>query len=400
MSHPKTSAVLFATIFPQTVVSMLVLAPPIMAEQITTTLGLSPAVTGAFTGLVYVFVLATNSQAAPLIGRFGALRLSFGCVAFAGLGLALLASGNLAAMVLATAIIGLGYGPLTPASSQVLARQAGSASLAFIVSVRQTSVPLGGVLAGLVVPRLVLQLGWQQACLVLGLGVALLGLALAPSLRLVREEKASGVGQSSRGLLAPVLFVTGRPSLLALSCASFIFGALQLILSSFLVVHLVRTGGRDLVTAGVHLGVSQVAGVVGRLVWGYIADRMTSPRKLLAAIAALTAIAALLMGFVSADWPGFLTLLVAALFGATASGWNGVYLAEIMREVEPAEVGLATSGSLMFTYFGIVLGPPMFGATAALVGFEGAFVGAAIAVLVGAVIVYPRSRRVRPESAA
>jgi hypothetical protein len=54
------------------------------------------------------------------------------------------------------AIIGLSYGPLTPASSHVLARYRSGAGMAFLVSVRQTSVPMGGVLAGLVAPPLVL----------------------------------------------------------------------------------------------------------------------------------------------------------------------------------------------------------------------------------------------------
>jgi hypothetical protein len=64
-----------------------------------------------------------------------------------GAGLALLAVPHLAASLLATAIIGLSYGPLTPASSHVLARYRSGAGMAFLVSVRQTSVPMGGVLA-------------------------------------------------------------------------------------------------------------------------------------------------------------------------------------------------------------------------------------------------------------
>src|SRR3954465_8462763 len=75
-------------------------------------------------------------------------------------------------------------------------------------------------------------------------------------------------------------------------------------------------------------------------------------------------------GLISYTGPSWLAIPVVILFGATASSWNGVFLAEVMREVKPAEVGFATSGSLMFTYFGVRVGPPLFGLAAAFVGFR------------------------------
>jgi len=63
-----------------------------------------------------------------------------------------------------------------------------------------------------------------------------------------------------------------------------------------------------------------------------------------------------------------------------------VFLAEIVRDVRPAEVGLATSGSLMFTYLGIVLGPSLFGALASAVGFPKAYIVMGAAVLLGGIL--------------
>jgi hypothetical protein len=86
----------------------------------------------------------------------------------------------------------------------------------------------------------------------------------------------------------------------------------------------------------------------GRLGWGFVADRVASPRLLLLGIALLMAVAAGLMSLFTTAWPVGAIVAVVILLGATASGWNGVFLAE--RDVRPAEVGLATSGSLMFTF--------------------------------------------------
>jgi hypothetical protein len=80
--------------------------------------------------------------------------------------------------------------------------------------------------------------------------------------------------------------------------------------------------------------------------------------------------------------PSWLSLPVVLVFGATATGWNGVFLAEIMSAVAPAEVGAATSGGLLFTYGGIVVGPALFGALAHAAGFGAAFLTLAFGALI------------------
>ena len=65
----------------------------------------------------------------------------------------------------------------------------------------------------------------------------------------------------------------------------------------------------------------------------------------------------------TSHWP---ILLLLALFGASAIGWNGVYLAQVAQEVPKAEAATATAGCLFFTYLGVVFGPPVFGTIARL----------------------------------
>ncbi len=61
-------------------------------------------------------------------------------------------------------------------------------------------------------------------------------------------------------------------------------------------------------------------------------------------------------------WPWVAVTLVCAAFGATAIGWNGVFLAEVAREAPAGKAGEATGGTLFFTYFGVLVGPPLFAA--------------------------------------
>jgi MFS family permease len=259
---------LLATFFPQCVVSMLSMSPPIMAGQIALSLGLPPQIAGVYVGLVYAGAILSSSFAAALITRFGPLRTSFACVVTGGAGLALLAVPYLGASLLATAMIGLSYGPLTPASSHVLARYRSDAGVAFLVSLRQTSVPVGGVLAGLVVPPLVLGLGWNAACVALGGTTAALGAAVWITTSVVRNEPPGKPHGHSHSLFEPVRFIFQRPGLASLATSSVIYSAMQLVLSSFLVVYLTSVANLNLILAGALLSASQFAGAAGRLCWG------------------------------------------------------------------------------------------------------------------------------------
>jgi predicted MFS family arabinose efflux permease len=389
--------ILLLTFFPQCVLSMMSMTPPVMASHIAFSLGLSPKIAGVYVGLVYAGAILSSSFSASLITRLGPLRTSCACVVTGGVGLALLSVPHLPVSLLATAIIGLSYGPLTPASSHVLARYRSGPGIAFLVSVRQTSVPMGGVLAGFIAPPLVLWLDWKAACVSIGGVTAALGAAVWIAVSVVRNELPDEPHGHSASLFEPVRFIF-RSGLASLATSSIVYAAMQLVLSSFLVVYLTSVAGLDFVLAGALLSASQLAGVAGRLGWGFVADRVAAPRLLLLGIAVLMAVAAGLMSLFTVAWPVAAIAAVVILLGGTASGWNGVFLAEIIRDVRPAEVGLATAGSMMFAYMGTVLGPSLFGGLASAVGFPKAYLVMGAAVLLGGIIGVFR-RTGRPDNA-
>ncbi len=56
------------------------------------------------------------------------------------------------------------------------------------------------------------------------------------------------------------------------------------------------------------------------------------------------------------------------MFGITAIGWNGVYLAEVARMTPVEQVGRVTGASLFFTFAGVLLGPTSFTAIYSVIG--------------------------------
>jgi MFS family permease len=233
-------------------------------------------------------------------------------------------------------------------------------------SIKQTGVPLGGVLAGLIVPSLLEVIGWQGALLLVSLLCLVCAAVAQPMRQAMDMDRDPKCSLSLVSLMQPIRLVLSHRALVMLAACSFVFSATQLSLVTYLVTFLHDSLGQGLIVAGVALSVSQFAGVGGRVFWGYISDRFLGARRMLAVLAGLMAVSSVATALVTTSMPTVLLLGILAVFGASAIGWNGVYLAEVARQAPKGQASLATGGSLAFTFLGVVLGPPLFGALSAL----------------------------------
>ncbi|MGB3289094.1 MAG: MFS transporter, partial [Burkholderiaceae bacterium] len=244
--------------------------------------------------------------------------------------------------------------------------------MSFVFSVKQTGVPLGGVLAGVIVPGLADLTTWQTAFLVIAAATLLCAVAIQPLCKELDADKDKTQPVSfGNGLTAPLRLVFSQRSLAVLAAVSFMFSMTQLSLVTYMVTFLHDDLGMGLIVAGFTLAVAQTAGVIGRLLWGYISDRYLGPIVMLGLIAVLIAICALATPFLQYFDSQALTLIVLSLFGSSAVGWNGVYLAEVARQAPPGQTSIATGGTLSMTFLGIVIGPPIFGMIAGAFGNYG-----------------------------
>ena len=67
------------------------------------------------------------------------------------------------------------------------------------------------------------------------------------------------------------------------------------------------------------------------------------------------------VGFFTPATSTFLLLAVCFCLGASAIGWNGVYLAHVARIAPEGKAGVATGGTLFFTFAGAIFLPLIFG---------------------------------------
>ena len=352
---------LAATLVVQVLVSVVAFTVPVFAPAAAADLGIDPSNVGIYTSLVYLGAMAASLAAGGLTLRHGAIRLSQFMLVLAAIGVAAVSGASWMLFVASALIVGLGYGPATPASSHLLARHTPPRLLGLVFSIKQTGVPMGAMIAGVLVPFLVVHFGWRGAAW----GVAAICLVGTVLVQPTRREFDVDLKPTERvfrgGVVEPLRLILTSPHLRLLAFASFAFGSTQVSYGVFLVAFLVSAHGMDLQAAGFALSVAQAAGIGGRVLWGAVADRVGNARIVLAGLALGMAISVAATAFYPAAWPYGGLLVVAALAGGTCIGWNGVYLAEVSRLAPDGDVGRATGGALFITYFGVVVTPTLFG---------------------------------------
>ena len=397
-------APLAITLAIQAMVAMALLTVPAMAPRVAEALGVSPAYVGVYIALAYIGAILASLASGAAVARYGAIRVSQAGLMLCAAGLGLCAIPSLWTQAVGALVVGIGYGPITPASSHLLARTTPAARMSLVFSIKQTGVPLGGALAGAIVPGLQQWTGWQAALL----AVAAANLACAFTAQRLRREFDDDRDPARKvrmgNFLEPVRLVLAHRGLRMLSACSFIFSMAQLSFTTYLVTFLTDSLAYGLVAAGAVLSISQVGAVVGRVLWGWVSDRWVGARRMLASLATLMALASVATALLQPSLPMLAVIAVLFVFGASAIGWNGVYLAEVARQAPAGKAGIATGGTLAITFLGVVLGPPVFGGVSGLFGsYRAGFAVLAIPLAVCAFALWRlvrQARRAAPAEAA
>ena len=375
------------TTLAQALVSMAVFAPSVLAPAAQAEIGVAATSVGIFTALVFVGAAFASPLAGGRVVRDGPLRVNQQSLLWAGAGIAVFASAAPLVLACGALAIGMGYGALTPAGSAVLSRRSPPRLRNVIMSIRQSGVTLGGALTGVLLPPLIVSHGWRAAAFT----VAVLCVLFAIVLQTVRErydaERTDVHHPGHSSYIVMLRMVFRHAELREGTLTSFTYSGAQMCCGSFLVVFLTERAGMGLVQAGTVYSIAMIAGIVGRLSWGALADLLDRPRLVLGSIGVITAGCSFAAALVTPQWPYAAIVALCVAFGASAFGWNGLYVAEIARIAAGADVALATGAALMFTYVGIVVMPVVFWLLVTLTGgYAASFMLVGASALAGGVV--------------
>lgn len=364
--HASWIAALGATLLMQSVASFLTQTLPVVAPLITASAGLAPERVGNLSSLAAFGTVLFLLLGGPFLARLGPVRMLQWGVGLAAAGLLVAGLGTLPALMVASLLLGLGYGPTPPAGSRILAATAPAGHRTLIFSVKQAGAPLGGALAGLVAAPVAVAAGWGAALLVAVATAALAAAAIQPLRARLDAERdpARKVGLrdvlSPHAVGAPLAALRIDPLLPRLVALSVAFAVCQGCLFSFTVTWLVESRGMGLVEAGGIFAAMQVAGVVARVLLGWLADRTGNATRNLVVQGFVAAGAVAALALLPPDSRGWVLVSLCALAGFVGASWNGISLAEVARVAPADRVGDVTSGTTLFVFLGYVAGPSAF----------------------------------------
>lgn len=363
-----------ATMLMQLVASFMGQSLPVIAPLIMASTGLAPERVGNLSSLTALATVLYLMIGGVILARMGPVRMLQLGTAMAVTALLVASLGQAWAIFLAAFMLGLGYGPTPPAGSRMLAATAPPAHRSLIFSIKQAGAPAGGALAGIIAAPVALAYGWPAA-LMLAFGVGVFAILVIQPLRPAfdaERNRAQRLGLdaifSPQAIRAPMAALRQNPLLPRVTLLSVSFAIAQGCLFSFTVTWLVEKRGLDLVLAGTVFAGMQLAGVVARILLGWVADRTGNALANLVAQGFGAGAAILALALLPADagfWPLALIAVLCGFFGAS---WNGISLAEVARLAPPGKVAEATAGSTIFVFLGYVAGPSIFATLVSLTG--------------------------------
>ena len=388
----------FAMLMQQAFSYVCQIAMPILADRIADDFGISRAWLGFYLSLQNIAAIIGAMGCGGFILRYGALRISQWCLILMGSSLLVVSTGILWIYPLGAILLGMAA-VSTPASSHILARVCPSRLAPVIFSIKQTGVPVGSLIGGLLIPFLLtisiysatlktpIHLDAYGTAFVTGLIVYLVAFSLQPIRAHFDADRNPAVELTFSGVSETMKFVISHPQLRDISFGAFAFGGLQSIFSGFFILFLIDGLDYSEAEAGSAFAISAFTAVGARIFWGYIGSTLFSARTILGGIGIIGTVGAILTSMYDSSWSYSLILWVAILYNITSLSWHGILLAEIARLSPPDRVGGVTGGVLSFTSVAMMIYPAIYGGLLAITDSYGVgFFVCSIPALVSGII--------------
>ena len=384
----QVAVALAATFSQQTCVSVGRALPAVLAPVIVADMGLATAWIGVYFGINATAALIGQLGCGSFIVRHGALRMSQVALVMLAAGMVLTTFGTSWGFVLSAVIGGSGAAVSTPASSHLLGRVSPPRHAPLVFSIKQTAVPAGLLISGILAPWLTGVGGWRLTFILSAIACIGLVVLLQPLRARFDDDRVSSHAFRVSDFHTTLTSVLRASELRALAIACLAFNGMQQVVTAYFVTYLTHLD-YSLTDAGLVFSVAMSVAVPGRILWGWVGSTLTTPRIVMAGIAFGLAGSGVLMGFFTAAWPVWLVIAVSTGVSLTALSWHGILLAEAARAAPEGKRGAVTGGVLSFGQFGALTEPVVYSVLLGVTGSYGiGFIVCAMpALLVGVMLV-------------
>jgi ACS family hexuronate transporter-like MFS transporter len=332
-------------------------APAAIGPILTEALHLTRAELGLLTTAIWGGMLLGMIPFGVLIDRKGErTMIALGAAVMAGFLLLASMMGSFFPIFLLLLPAAVGAASASPGGTRAIAAWFPRYERGLAMGIRQTGVTVAGILSALLLPPIAAGMGWPAVFR----AVAVIALLSALVFAVFYREP----GGRERPVSSPVdvrRLLTNGGLLRGTAFAWTSMGALGAAVS-YLTVTLNQAQRLAPVLAGVYLGVLQLGGVLGRVGWGMLSDRLGSRGRTMTMTGAVSVLSCLGMALVAHQpLPAALLAPVILVVGLSTMGWNALYIT-LCAEIGPADraatvVALGTT----ITFTGMVILTPLFG---------------------------------------
>lgn len=377
---------LLATFSIQTVAAVALFGISVIAPAAAPDIGVDATLIGVFSAIVYGSGMAGGLLTGSFADRYGAIRVGQVLMLLSLLAVSILTLATPLAAIAGAILLGLCYGPVNPVSTHILARVTATRLRPLFFSIKQTGMPAGAGIAGLVMPFVTALFDWRAAILTAGVMAIAVAVAIQPLRRRFDTARQPARPFRRSDIVEPLKMVARDTRLRALAVVGFTYSGVQVTVMTFYVVYLTAAIALPLTTAGLIFSLLQLGAILGRLFWGAIADRHLPANPLLVGLGIVTGALTVAAGLYGPGWPIWVIGLVSFVLGTTCAGWNGLFFSELVKFAPAERAGEVASGMQVFIMAGVAAVPPVFGAVIGLAdGYRAAFVTVAIAMAAVAV---------------
>lgn len=354
-------AVTLATLIQAGIAWSLFIFPPI-ALAASAALGIDPLYVGVQGGTIFFCTIFATLYSGRVIGLIGPVRALGLAMLLVLAGISLAALHNIPAILLGAVCFGLSHSLTNPSTAVILKNFVSDSNRGVVFSIKQCSVPLGLLAASLVGPFIAERFDWRFAMLPLAV-LQIVLLCLLPRLQRLLPAAAKRELPSANLLQLPLRALralwANRP-LRYTACVGLSFGMCQGAILTYTSNLFAVERDFSLSQAGFILMCAHVGGIIGRISWGYLADRLQSPVLVMRTLAVLIATALLLLSMLPAGLALGWWLLLYLFLGGFAVGWNGVVISEFAYHARGPDMEEQLAGSFCVLFCGGAFSPWLF----------------------------------------
>lgn len=326
---------------------------------------------GFLSSAITIGSMIVQIPSGALADRFGAKWVMVSGLVLTGLAaLSIAMAHSYLAIFLLFVLVGVGIGSNQTPGSKAIIMWFPLKGRATGMSIKQTGVNMGGILASFVLPLIALHYNsWRFSFAATGLAAIA---AAAPVFLLYRDPVGYQAIRSEPLFSRQSSFfklLCERNFMLVCLTGVFLM-ATQFAFTTYFILYATTVLGLHLAKGGFLLALSFFSGAIGRIGWSMVSDYLLGGRRnIILVMIGLTGMGtSLVCAGLGAGISSFLIYCLAVVFGFVGLGWNALYLTRVGEYPEKRWAGTATGIAFVISNAGAIIGPPVFGYLVDLTG--------------------------------